>query len=163
MAAHAPTLLHTDFVSSPQISLVPGLLSVHTHVFPFPPLHARYFLQMLFTWVLYYCLAGLPSLSSRPCPISPLLPPPATQSRPQAPSERVLTGMGPNMSFQIKGVIEALSAEGAQVSLHLAVTLDVTVEHPLQAKAFATQLAAMHRSIVTGAGGELRNGGGLSE
>lgn len=42
------------------------------------------------------------------------------------------------MSFQIKGVIEAFSTEGAQVSLHLAVTLDVTVEHPLQAKAFAT-------------------------
>lgn len=71
--------------------------------------------------------------------------------------------MGPDVSFQIEGVIEAFSAEGAQVSLHLAVTLDVTVEHPLQAKAFAAQLAAMHRSIVTGAGGELRNGRGQGE
>lgn len=161
--AHAPTLLHTDFLSSHQISLVPGLSSVHAQVFSFPPLHPRYFLQTSFTWVLYYCLAGLPSPSPRPCPISPLLQSPATQSRPQAPGDRVLTGMGPDMSFQIKGVVEAFSTEGAQVSLHLAVTLDVTVEHPLQAKAFATQLAAMHRSVVTGAGGELRNGRGLGE
>lgn len=68
---------------------------------------------------------------------------------------RTNPSMGPDMSFQIKGVVEAFSTEGAQVPLHLAVTLDVTVEHPLQAKAFATQLAVVHSSIVTGAGGEL--------
>lgn len=71
--------------------------------------------------------------------------------------------MGPDMPFQIKGVVEAFSTEGAQVSLHLAVALDVAVEHPLQAKAFATQLAAMQGSIVTGAGGELRSARGLRE
>lgn len=66
--------------------------------------------------------------------------------------------MGPDMPFQIKGVVEAFSTEGAQVSLHLAVALDVTIEHPLQAKAFATELAAMQGSIVAGASGELRSG-----
>lgn len=76
---------------------------------------------------------------------------------------RILTSMGPDMPFQIKGVVEAFSTEGAQVSLHLAVALDVAVEHPLQAKAFATQLAAMQGSIVTGAGGELRGARGLRE
>lgn len=50
--------------------------------FPFPPLHPRYFLQMLSTWGLYYYLARLPSPSPSPCPVLPLLPPPASQSRP---------------------------------------------------------------------------------
>lgn len=49
------------------------------------------------------------------------------------------------------------------MSLHLAVALDVTIEHPLQAKAFATQLAAMQGSIIACASGELRSGRGLRE
>lgn len=67
------------------------------------------------------------------------------------------------MPLQIKGVVEAFSTEGAQVSLHLAVALDVPVEHPLQAEAFATQLAAMQGSIGAGARGELGSGRGLRE
>lgn len=90
-------------------------------------------------------------------------PTPSPQSLAQLPRERILTSMGPDMPLQIKGVVESFPTEGAQVSLHLAVTLDVTVEHPLQAKAFATQLAAMHHSIVTGARGELGNGRELGE
>lgn len=75
----------------------------------------------------------------------------------------MLTSMGPDMPFQIKGVVEAFSTERAQVSLHLAVALDVTVEHPLQAKAFATQFAAMQGGIIAGASGELRSGRELRE
>lgn len=74
----------------------------------------------------------------------------------------VLTGVGPHMSLQVEGVVEAFSTEGAQVPLHLAVALDVTVEHPLQAEAFAAQLTAMHRGIAAGAGGELRSRKGLA-
>lgn len=66
--------------------------------------------------------------------------------------------MSPYVSLQIKGVIEPFATEGAQVSLHLVVTLHVTVEHPLQAKAFAAQLTVMHRSIVAGACRELTDG-----
>ena len=36
------------------------------------------------------------------------------------------------MSFQVKGVVETFSAEGAQVTLAVAVTLHVPVEKPLQ-------------------------------
>lgn len=152
----------TDFISS-QISLVQGLLSAPTHIFPFPPLHPPIqFLAHVVYLGLCYCLAGLLSPFPHPCPITPPSPP-TTQNHLQATGELVLTSMGPDMSFQIKGVVEAFPAEGAQVSLHLAVTLDVTIEHPLQTKAFATQLTAMHCSIITGASGELRNGRGLGE
>lgn len=66
--------------------------------------------------------------------------------------------MGPHVSLQIKGVIEPFATEGAQMSLYLAVTLHVTVEHPLQAKAFATQLTIVQRRIVAGASRELTDG-----
>lgn len=85
-------------------------------------------------------------------------PTPSPQSLPRLPRERILTSMGPDMPLQIKGVVESFPTEGAQVSLHLAVALDVTVEHPLQAKAFATQLAVMQGSVIAGASGELRSG-----
>ena len=41
------------------------------------------------------------------------------------------------MSFQIKGIIKALAAKGAQVSLGITVALHVPVEEPLQAKVFS--------------------------
>lgn len=48
------------------------------------------------------------------------------------------------MSFQIKSVIESFPTEGTQVSLHLAMTLYVAVQHALQAKSFAAQFTIMH-------------------
>lgn len=36
-----------------------------------------------------------------------------------------------DMPLQVKGVVEALAAEGAQVPLHLVVALEVPVEHTL--------------------------------
>lgn len=74
------------------------------------------------------------------------------------PSRRRLTGVGPDVAFQIKGVVEALPAEGAQVPLHLAVALDVPVQHALQAEALAAQLAGVHGGVGAGACGELGNG-----
>lgn len=71
---------------------------------------------------------------------------------------RTNSGVGPDVALQIKGVVEALPAEGAQVPLHLAVALDVPVQHALQAEALATQLAGVHCGIGAGARGELGNG-----
>lgn len=93
--------------------------------------------------------------------LTPFSHPPAEQ--PGAPGRSRLTSVGPDVPFQIKGVVEAFPAEGAQVSLHLAVALDVAVEHALQAEALATQLAGVHRGIVTGARGELGKGTGPAE
>lgn len=42
-----------------------------------------------------------------------------------------LTCMCADMPLQVKGVVEALAAEGAQVPLHLVVALEVPVEHTL--------------------------------
>ena len=44
--------------------------------------------------------------------------------------------MSASVSFQIKGIIKALAAKGAQVSLGITVALHVPVEEPLQAKVF---------------------------
>ncbi|KAH0618173.1 hypothetical protein JD844_017163 [Phrynosoma platyrhinos] len=62
-------------------------------------------------------------------------------------------------SETIKSVIESFPTEGAQVSLHLVVTLYVTVEHTLQAKSFATQFTIVRQDITTDASGELGGGG----
>lgn len=42
--------------------------------------------------------------------------------------------------LQIEGVIEALAAEGAEVPLHVAVTLHVAVEQPLQREALGAEV-----------------------
>lgn len=47
-------------------------------------------------------------------------------------TEECLTGVSPGVSFQIERVVESLAAERAQVSLHIAVTLHVPVEQPLE-------------------------------
>lgn len=59
------------------------------------------------------------------------------------------------MPLQVKGVVEALATEGAQVPLHLVVALEVPVEHALQAEALATQVTAVNRRVATSACGEL--------
>lgn len=59
------------------------------------------------------------------------------------------------MPLQVKGVVEALATEGAQVPLHLVVALEVPVEHALQAEALATQVAAVNRGVAASACGEL--------
>lgn len=50
--------------------------------------------------------------------------------KPKAPAT-FLTCMCADMPLQVKGVVEALAAEGAQVPLHLVVALEVPVEHTL--------------------------------
>lgn len=116
----------------------------------------------------FFANFGLPGLcifpadAHPPVPSHPFLPPPPAE-QPGAPGRSRLTSVGPDVPFQIKGVVEAFPAEGAQVSLHLAVALDVAVEHALQAEALATQLAGVHRGIVTGARGELGKGTGPAE
>lgn len=72
-----------------------------------------------------------------------------------------LTCMRADVPLQVKGVVEALATEGAQVSLHLVVALEVAVEHALQAEALATQLTAVNCRVAACACGELgqREGG----
>ena len=55
--------------------------------------------------------------------------------------------MSSRVSLQIEGVVEPLAAEGAEVSLGVAVALYVPVEQPLQREAFATHAA---RELVLG-------------
>ena len=45
--------------------------------------------------------------------------------------ESCVTCMSSRVSLEIKGVVEALAAEGAQVALDVAVALDVPVEQSL--------------------------------
>lgn len=40
------------------------------------------------------------------------------------------------MSFQVKGVVETLSAEGTKISFHIAVTLHVSVQKALKCESF---------------------------
>ena len=49
--------------------------------------------------------------------------------------------MSSRVSLQIEGVVEPLAAEGAEVSLGVAVALHVPVEQPLQREALATHAA----------------------
>jgi hypothetical protein len=46
--------------------------------------------------------------------------------------------MGARMTLQIKGVVEPLAAEGAEVPLHVTVALHVPVQQPLQRKRLLT-------------------------
>lgn len=66
-------------------------------------------------------------------------------------SERLLTQitfvrsntcMSSGMSLQIEGIVEALSAEGAQVSFDVRVTFHVTVEETLQIEAFTANVTS---------------------
>ena len=54
------------------------------------------------------------------------------------------------VSFQVEGVIEAFSAEGTKIALHIAVAFHVSVEESLQAETlladFALELAVLLRS-----------------
>lgn len=48
--------------------------------------------------------------------------------------------MRADVSLEVEGVVETLPAEGAQMSLGLVVTLDVSVEHPLILEGLLTNL-----------------------
>ena len=54
------------------------------------------------------------------------------------------------VSFQVKGVVEALSTEGTKIAFHITVALHVSVEKSLQAETFladfALELAVLLRS-----------------
>ena len=49
--------------------------------------------------------------------------------------------MGPSMSFQIKGVIEAFATKGTEIPLGITVTLHMPIQKPLQAEDFRAQAA----------------------
>ena len=49
--------------------------------------------------------------------------------------------MGTGVSLQVKGVVEPLSAEGAEVPLRVAVALHVAVEETLKAEDLGTEAA----------------------
>ena len=67
-----------------------------------------------------------------------------------------LTCVRAHVPLEVEGVVEALAAEAAQVPLHLAVALEVPVEHALQAEGLAAQVAGVNRRVVAaGACGEL--------
>jgi len=54
----------------------------------------------------------------------------------------VHTGMRASMSLEIESVVEAFAARRTEISLDVAVTLDVTVQQTLQWKRFATYAAS---------------------
>lgn len=67
-----------------------------------------------------------------------------------------LTCVRAHVPLEVEGVVEALAAETAQVPLHLAVALEVPVEHALQAEGLAAQVAGVNRRVAAaGACGEL--------
>ena len=67
----------------------------------------------------------------------------------------LLTCVCADVPLQVEGVVEALAAEGAQVSFHLVVALEVTVQHALQTEALATQVTAVNHRVAACACGEL--------
>lgn len=50
--------------------------------------------------------------------------------------------MCPDMALEVKGVIEAFIAIGAEMPFHLAVALQVAVQHPLVGESFLANGAA---------------------
>lgn len=56
------------------------------------------------------------------------------------------------MALEVKGVVEAFAAEGAEVALDVAVTLHVTVEQPLQTEALGTHVTLEARAVAQGLG-----------
>lgn len=68
---------------------------------------------------------------------------------------RPLTCVCAHMPLEVEGVVEALATEAAQVPLHLAVALEVPVEHALQTEGLAAQVAGMQGRVAAGACGEL--------
>lgn len=49
--------------------------------------------------------------------------------------------MRPRVPLEVEGVVEALAAEGAEVTLHVAMTLHVTIEQSLQIEILAAHAA----------------------
>ena len=62
----------------------------------------------------------------------------------------IFTCMSSCVSFQVEGVVEALSTEGTKIALHIAVAFHVSVEQSLQTESlladFALELAILLRS-----------------
>lgn len=54
------------------------------------------------------------------------------------------------MSLEVKGVVEAFAAEGAEVSLGVTVALDVSVQHALELESLLANLkpATVYRPII---------------
>lgn len=57
--------------------------------------------------------------------------------------------MSARVSLEIKGVVKAFPAERAQVSLHLAVAFQVSVEEPLEMEGFVTDTAGESVRLLT--------------
>jgi len=55
----------------------------------------------------------------------------------------VHTGVRSSVSFEIKCVVESLAAQSAEVSLDVAVALDVSTQHPLLWKRLAADAASV--------------------
>lgn len=56
--------------------------------------------------------------------------------------------MRSRMPLEVESVVEALSTECAKITLHVAVTLHVTIKKPLEAKVFAAHTASETIGIV---------------
>lgn len=52
------------------------------------------------------------------------------------------------VSFQVEGVVETFTTEGAQVALDVRMTLHVSVEKPLEGEGLGTEAAGEFRRIV---------------
>lgn len=56
-------------------------------------------------------------------------------------SRMLLTCMSSGMSLQIKSIVESFTAEGAEVSLDIRMTFQMSVEESLQVEGFAANFA----------------------
>lgn len=56
--------------------------------------------------------------------------------------------MRSRMPFEVKSIVEALSTECAKITLHIAVTLHVTIKKPLETKIFTAHTASEAIGIV---------------
>ena len=63
-------------------------------------------------------------------------------------SKSSITCMCTRVPLQIECIVEALSTEGAEVSLCIAVTLHVTIQQPCQTKGFSTSATGKPRRVV---------------
>ena len=52
-----------------------------------------------------------------------------------------LTGMSAGVTLEVKGVIETLATKGTEISLHIRVTFQVSVQKSGQSKPFSTHVA----------------------
>lgn len=70
---------------------------------------------------------------------------------------RSYSRMRSRMPLEVESIVEALSTKCAKITLHVAVTLHVTIKKPLETKVFAAHTASEATGIVILSGKKSKN------